>query len=666
VPERVVELAERALQAVGEHTGRPSGAIRYAGDEPAEVVLVASGARATQVEDLARVLSAGGLQAGALTLALVRPFPVKRVRDALAGARDVFVLELPGRRAGLLAGVHAAAAEKTAVHRLDPAPPAEMLEALEAHWPKRSFDASWRAEVPALPAHRLVLAPAGPWGEQLLCQIAAALGHLGSLRLGPRVRREVGALLLDWACDALPDGGADLLVVAAESFLDTRAALSLIHPGSAVLVVSAAEDSDELARAISADARASIREMDLRVSWVPDPHIADHRVETDGDPSFYLAGAALAALRERAAPSDLDAVAAELEETGRAQAARALRTGTEAIHIFDAAALDPARCVEEVDFRPAPALPRMLPQPEKTPDAEAWQRRIREFHRRGSGLAPTPWLPLQPAVLGSLGDALRERSLHPFALMRSEVAASPVAARALRELLGDAIRTLQTTGRKARALDDNLQRLLDLAAQALAEGELGVDLESLLAQAGGRLTDELALPEAGEKELIDDLAELRRRLPGEAQVLDLRPQTPLYVTLEVLDAARAPLRERFRAALQVLREKLHDLLDLDRMVSAEGRSADALAASLGGSPSQRLDPAALSRMLPKDPSSAALAAARRERIRSALAVIGEYLEHTFSVQQPILAYAFFENLEDEILLLQRAEFLDVFVSGHVM
>jgi len=146
-----------------------------------------------------------------------------------------------------------------------------MLEALEAHWPERSFDATWWAEAPALPDHRLVLAPAGPWGEQLLCRIAAALGHLGSLRLGSRVRREAGALLLDWACDALPDGGADLLVVAAEAFLAARAALSLIHPKSAVLVVSAAEDSDELARAISAEARAAIREMDLHMSWVTDP-----------------------------------------------------------------------------------------------------------------------------------------------------------------------------------------------------------------------------------------------------------------------------------------------------------------------------------------------------------------------------------------------------------
>ena len=70
-PERVVELAEQALHAVSERTARPAHVIRYAGDEPAEVVLVASGARGVQIDDLARRLSTGGLHAGALTLTLV-------------------------------------------------------------------------------------------------------------------------------------------------------------------------------------------------------------------------------------------------------------------------------------------------------------------------------------------------------------------------------------------------------------------------------------------------------------------------------------------------------------------------------------------------------------------------------------------------------------------
>jgi hypothetical protein len=634
--ERIVELAEQALHAVSERTARPAHVIRYTGDEPAEAVLVASGARAAQVDDLARALSAGGLQAGALAVTLVHPFPIQRVRDVLARARDVFVVEEPGRRAGLLAGVRAAAAEKATVHRLDPAPSAEMIGALEAHWPKRSFDETWRAETPTLPAHRLVLAPAGPWGEQLLCRVAAVLGHLGPLRLGPRLRREAGAVLLDWECEALPEGGADLLVAAAEPLLDGRAALSLIRPKSAVLVVSTAEDSDELARAIGADARAAIREMDLRFCWVADAHVGDRRAHADGDASFYLAGAALAALRECAAPNNFDAAAARLERTGRAEAARALRAGAEAVHVFEPAALDPERCVHEVDFRPAPALPRMPARPEAGPDAADWLRRIRGFHLKGSAFAPRPRLPLQPAALRSLAEALRERPPHPFALVRGEGAAPPVAGRTLRELLGDAIRAMQAAGRGARALDDNLQRLIGLAARALAEGELGVDLESLLTQAGQRLADELALPEAEEEELVADLAELRRRLPGAAQVLDLRQQTPLRVTLEVLDAARAPLRRRFDAALQVLREKLRDLLDLDRMASAEGRSPTALAAALGGSPSQRLDAAALSRTLPKDPSSAVLAAARRERIRAALAVIERYLEQKDGPPRAIL------------------------------
>jgi ferredoxin len=633
-PDRVVELAEQALHAVSAHTGRFVHVVRHTGEEPAEVVLVASGAGAAAVDELARTLSASGLRAGALSLSLVHPFPIQRVRAALCGAREVFVVEEAGRPAGLLAGVRAAAAEKAVVQRLDPAPSSEMMRALEAHWPERDFEASGRAPEP--PPHRLVLAPAGPWGERLLFRVAAALGHLGPLRLGSRVRHEAGAVSLDWACEALPESGGDLLVASAAPLLDVRAALSLIRPTGAVLVVSAAQDSDALARALSAEARAAIREGDLHLSWVTQPPVGDYGVEADGDSSFYLAGAALAALRERAAPEALGAAAARLEQTGRVEAARALRAGIDALRVVDSAALDPARCAEEVDFRPAPSLPRMPAEPKKAHDIEERLRHIREFHLKGSDFAPRPRLPLRPAVLEGLADISGEYTLYPFALVRGQGTAPPAAARALRELLGDTLRAMQKPGRRARVLEDNLPRLIDEAARTLAEGELGVDLGSLLARAGRQLVGELALPEAKEKELLDELAELSRWLPGEAQVLDLRPATPLHVTLEVLDAARASLRRRFGDGLQELREKLRELLDLDRMASAEGRSAGALAAALGSSATQHLDAAALSRMLPKDPGSAVLAGARRKRIRGALAAIERYLGENDGVPRAIL------------------------------
>ncbi|HEY5657456.1 MAG TPA: ferredoxin [Myxococcota bacterium] len=624
-PERIVELAEQALNALAQRSGRPAQVARYVGDDAAEVVLVASAARAAQIDALAKALSAAGLQAGSLALTLVHPFPIQKVRDVLAGVRRVFVVEEPGRRAGLLAGVRAAAAEKAAVCRLDPAPPAEMLEALEAHWPKRSFDEVWRETAPALPAHRLVLAPAGAWGEEMLCRVAAVLGHLGPLRLGPSVRREAGAVLLEWECEALPEGGADLLVAAAAPLLDTRAALSLVRPKSAVLVVSAAEDSDQLARDIAADARERIRETELRVSWAAAADVEDPRVDAGGDLTFYLAGAALAALRERTPSVDFEAAAARLEQAGRSAAARALRAGAESIHVLEAAALAPERRAEEVDFRQAPALPRMPTQPEATTDAAAWPARVRRFHLHGSGFAFGPQLPLRPAALGSLGEALREHAPHPFALVRGDGPAPVVAARGLRELIGDQLRAVQAAGRAARVLDDNLPRLLGLAAHALAQGELGVDLDGLLTQAGKELAGELALPEEEEQEFFADLADLRRRMPVAAKVFDLRHETPLRVTLEVLDAAREPLRRRFADELKLLREQLRDLIDLDRMASAEGRSPAALAAALGGSPSQRLDAAALANMLPKDSSSAKLDDARRARVSAALAILEKYL-----------------------------------------
>jgi ferredoxin len=632
-PERIVELAERALRALGEGAARPAGVIRYTGDEPAEVVLVASGAHADEIADVAGALSAGGLPAAALAVNLVHPFPVFRVRAALASARHVFVVEPPGRCGGLLAGVLAAAAEKTSIVRLAPAAPAEMIEAMEAHWPADTFDEKWRAAMPApaIPSHRLVLAPAGPWGDEAARRIATALGQLGSLQLGPSIRRELGAALLDWECEAIPEGGGDLLVVADVSLLDPRGTLSLIRPESTLLVVCAPGASEALAPALAPEVRSEIRERNLRLYWVADPHGADRDPGATADSdaaSFHLAGAALAALCARAVPRADDAVdtaARQLEATGRAEAARALRAGADASGAIELEAFGSADATEEVDFRPAPTLPRMPAPPEEAAESAQWAPSIRHFHVTGGGRAASSGLPLWPVALRCLGENLRERSPHPFVLVRADDAAHPVAAHALCGLLNERIAQMQSAGRGARTLADNVQRLSVAAARELADREPCADLRDLLAAAARRLRDELELPEEEDRAFLADVAELRTRLPGDARVLDLRPETPLRVTLEVLDAVREPLHRRFVTELETLREQLRDLLDLDRLSSAEGRSPAALAASLGSSATERFDPDALAQMLPQEAASGVLDDARRGRVRAALAAIDAYL-----------------------------------------
>ena len=82
-------------------------------------------------------------------------------------------------------------------------------------------------------------------------------------------------------------------------------------------------------------------------------------------------------------------------------------------------------------------------------------------------------------------------------LVRSDDAEQPIAARRLRDLLGEATEEMQNAGRAARTLDDNLDRLVTLAARELAQSEAEVDLQSLLSGAGERLVAELALLRRG-------------------------------------------------------------------------------------------------------------------------------------------------------------------------
>jgi len=282
--------------------------------------------------------------------------------------------------------------------------------------------------------------------------------------------------------------------------------------------------------------------------------------------------------------------------------------------------------------------------PAAADDAErraGWTERIWRFHITGSAPGAAPRLPLRTAALGSLLQDLREESPHPFALVRSDDAEQPIAARRLRALLGEATEEMQSAGRAARALEDNLDRLVTLAARELAQSQAEVELESLISGAGERLVAELALSEEEEQTLVDDLGELSRVLPADATVLDLRAEgaMPLSLYLKVLDAVCAPRRQSFVEELGWLCERLRDLLQLDRMASGEGRRPEALAAALGGAASRYLDTAALAQTLPEGTRAAELGEERRRRIERALATLESQLEEQAELSRVIVLRA---------------------------
>jgi ferredoxin len=268
-------------------------------------------------------------------------------------------------------------------------------------------------------------------------------------------------------------------------------------------------------------------------------------------------------------------------------------------------------------------MPDPVDEPEERQRQAQW---IRRFHRLGARtFDPAPRLPVRPAVLDSLAATLRSTSPDPFVLAPSQDPERPIAARGLRELLDEELDAMEAAGWNPGALSGNLEALAAIATRLLTERGPGAELEGLLSDAGEELTSKLALPDEDAHTLRNILKELRSRLPGPSRVLSLGADTPLRLYLEVLEAVRAPLRQRFTAQLERHRERLRDLLQLDQMSSAGGRTAEALTAQLGAS-AALIDLDALSRTLPAGAGPAQLDEARRKRIEEALATIEGHLE----------------------------------------
>jgi len=86
----VPEIASRFTQAFGRSSG---GLLHRYRTEGAETVLVALGSVLGTLEDVVDGLRESGERVGALGITCFRPFPLEEVREALAGARRVVVVE---------------------------------------------------------------------------------------------------------------------------------------------------------------------------------------------------------------------------------------------------------------------------------------------------------------------------------------------------------------------------------------------------------------------------------------------------------------------------------------------------------------------------------------------------------------------------------------------
>jgi ferredoxin len=211
-------------------------------------------------------------------------------------------------------------------------------------------------------------------------------------------------------------------------------------------------------------------------------------------------------------------------------------------------------------------------------------------------------------------------------LLPSEAPGQPLAARGLRDLLAEAADGVKQSGRDARSLIDNLERLRGLAARLLDRGGPEEDLRGLVSRAGFHLVQALELPESDQEVLATDLAALVGRLPEDGELLELGPETPLRAYLAALEAERGPRQRRFRDELEQLAERLRDLLELDRLRADASHEPGALEETFGSGSAGQLDMSALSRTLPRSTGSEALDPGRRARILDSLDRIERRLE----------------------------------------
>ena len=91
---QALDVISQVAQRFAIDFGRPSGGLlrRYR-TEGAETIIVALGSVLGTIEDVVDEMREAGARVGALSLKSFRPFPLEEVREALAGARRVVVLE---------------------------------------------------------------------------------------------------------------------------------------------------------------------------------------------------------------------------------------------------------------------------------------------------------------------------------------------------------------------------------------------------------------------------------------------------------------------------------------------------------------------------------------------------------------------------------------------
>lgn len=239
----------------------------------------------------------------------------------------------------------------------------------------------------------------------------------------------------------------------------------------------------------------------------------------------------------------------------------------------------------------------------------------RAFHltgnRPGAGLEVVAGLGLHPALFAGYRDLTKLR--YDFPLVLVENATDRGFVQCLSSIVDGVVHEV-AQGDDGERLTKHLLRLEQEIRVLMAEGASGA-LSALWKKAAGRLAAR------GDDLLKDSLSRASAALKIDGRVVDCGSSMPADLISHAWASVQDKKARKFREDLARLTQKLSDILQVDRVRSKAGQSAETLKASVGASHGEDFDFQAMSRLLTKSSPKATLPESRRRRLESLLSVL---------------------------------------------
>jgi hypothetical protein len=241
-------------------------------------------------------------------------------------------------------------------------------------------------------------------------------------------------------------------------------------------------------------------------------------------------------------------------------------------------------------------------------------------NRPGADLEVVAGLGLLPALFAGYRDLTKLR--YDFPLVLVENATDRRFVQCLSAIVDGVIHEV-AQGDDGERLTRHLLRLEQEIRVLMAEGASGA-LSALWEKAAGRLAAR------GDDLLSDSLNRASAALKIDGKVVDCSSSMPADLINHAWVSVQEKKAHKFREDLAPLTQKLSDILQVDRVRSKAGQSAESLKASVGTSHGEDFDFQTMSRLLTKSSPKATLPESRRRRIESLLSVLRS--QRFFAVQ----------------------------------